>query len=126
MNNKERQFGKVFVEFFLASLLLATVVISGFSFIGKIVNNHVDYISRTLPHEPERTEDGNVIVSDAFLTQFGPTAAGPQDTSPQPLFSVTPDGSIKVIINLETILWGVAILVCLVLSVFLFRLAFRR
>ena len=49
MNNKERQFGKVFVEFFLASLLLATVVISGFSFIGKTVNNHVDYIEDLAP-----------------------------------------------------------------------------
>lgn len=126
MNYKERQFGKVFVEFFLASMLLATVVITGFSVVGKNVSDHVDEISTTMLQHTERSADGKVVVTDAFLTQFGPTAAGPNETPPKPFLSVTPDGSIKVTITTETILWFAAALVCLVLSVFLIRLAFRR
>jgi len=126
MEYKERQSGKAYVEFFLASLVVATMVIGGFSYVGKTVNDHVDEISTTLLQEPERTVEGEVVVTDAFLNQFGPTAAGPQDSPPQPLFSVTPDGSIKVTLTTEVVLWGVAMLSCLVLSVLLFRLAIRR
>ncbi|MDI3325864.1 hypothetical protein QKW35_15905 [Pontibacterium granulatum] len=126
MNYKERQFGKVFVEFFVASLLLTTVVVTGFSIVGTHVNEHVDKISTSLIQEPERTEDGTIVVSDAFLNQFGPTAAGPKEIPPQPLVSVAPNGSVIIKLTTETILWGAAMLVCLVLSVFLFRLAFRR
>ena len=126
MKNKERQFGKVFVEFFLASLLLSTVVITGFSIVGKNVSDHVDEISASILQDVDRTADGKIVVTDEFLNQFGPTAAGPQEYPPQAFLSVTPDGSIKVRITIETLLWGVAALICLVLSVFLFRLAIRR
>lgn len=126
MNYKERQFGKVFVEFFLASLLIATVLITGFSFVGKTVNENINEMSLALGKEPKRSEDGKVVVTDEFLNQFGPTAAGPSEPQAAPFLSVNPDGSVKVSITFETALWGGAILGCLVLLVSLLRTAFRR
>lgn len=126
MNYKERQFGKVFVEFFLASMLLATLLITGFSFVGKTVNENINEMSMALGQDPTRSEDGEVVVTDDFLNQFGPTAAGPPEPQTPPFLSVNPDGSVKVSITVETVLWAGAILACLVLLISLLRTAFRR
>lgn len=125
MEYKERQSGKVFVEFILASLLLLSVVITGFSYVGDTVNDHVNEISQTLIQEPGRTQDGQVVVTDEFLNQLGPTAAGPLENSSQAFINVNPDGSIRIVVGSEGMLRGAAILVCLVLSLVLLRLASR-
>lgn len=125
MDYMDRQSGKVYVEFILASVLLLSVVIVGFSFIGDTVNDHVDGITTALIQDPERSQDGQVVVTDEFLNQLGPTAAGSQQNTPQSFINVQPDGSIRIVVSPENMLRGAAIFACLVLSLILFRLAFR-
>lgn len=113
----ERQAGNVHVEYFIAMLLLSAVLVGGITLMGNAVSDKVSEIAQALPHNSAIDDSPPLTVSDEFLNQYGPTAAGPKDVdSNNSSFTVNSDGSIKLNLTSGVIYWGLGIFTTLLFS----------